>query len=59
MKRTPKYQDPQNLNRLKQKYGPLNKKHVDLIGNPEGGKEVFWFLYLAAMIVYIFNIMNK
>jgi hypothetical protein len=59
MKHTPKHQDPEHIKRLKQKYGSLNKQRTEIVGNPEGGKEIFWVLYLTAMVIYIINIMYK
>jgi hypothetical protein len=31
----------------------------NIMPNPEGGKGLFWVVYIGGMIVYILHIMNK
>jgi hypothetical protein len=59
MKQTPKHQDPQHIQRLRQKYGRLDRNRKEVVPNPEGGQEAFWFLYLGAMVLYIITLLNK
>jgi len=31
----------------------------NIVPNPEGGKDLFWFVYFGAMILYIIHIFQK
>ncbi len=59
MKQKPKYQDPNHIKYVKDKYGPLDRNKKEIVGNPEGGKETFWILYIAGFILYIFSQLHK
>lgn len=59
MKHTPKHQDPQNIQRLKQKYGRLDSKRKEIVPNYEGQDNWFMLFYVLTMVIYIIHLVNK
>jgi hypothetical protein len=60
MKHTPKHQDPEHIQRLKQKYGSLNRtKKKEIVPNYEGQDNIFMVFYVLTMVIYIIHLVNK
>lgn len=60
MKHTPKYQDPQHIEYIKKKYGPLNRtKKKEIVPNYEGQDNIFMVFYVLTMVIYIIHLVSK